>query len=157
MKARVKATGEIVEVSMECNNSTNFKKATFRTKNGVCYRYDDIELTFDKIKARVKSTGDVFEVSDTTTIYPEHYDKSYNITEVEFLDVKEKSFPKDDDYWTRLEHQYAGMAMQGMLNNSLLITGLLKVNKSHEDIVDEVTGTAIRYAHALVEKLKESK
>ena len=66
--------------------------------------------------------------------------------------------PKSDyipDYWTRLEHQYAGMAMQGALNNSLLITGLLKVNKSHEDIVAEVTGTAVRYAHTLVEKLKE--
>ena len=157
MKARVKATGEIVEVSMECNNSTNFKKATFRTKNGVCYRYDDIELIFDKIKARVKSTGDIFEVSDTTTIYPEHYDKSYNITEVEFLDVKEKSFAKDDDYWTRLEHTYAGMAMQGMLNNSLLTTGLLKAGKSHEDFVDEVTRTALRYAHALVEKMKEER
>ena len=110
------------------------------------------------MKAIVKSSGDIFEISDTTTIYPEHYDKSYNITEVEFLDVKENSFPKDDpDYWTRLEHQYAGMAMQGMLNNSLLITGLLKVNKSHEDIVAEVTGTAIRYAHALVEKMKEER
>lgn len=87
MKARVKATGEIVEVTMECDNSTDFKKAIFRTKNGMCYRYDDIELTFDKIKARVKATGDIFEVSDTTTIYPEHYDMSYNITEVEFLDV----------------------------------------------------------------------
>lgn len=75
---------------------------------------------------------------------------------MEFLDVKEKSFPKDDpDYWTRLEHQYAGMAMQGMLNNSLLIASLLKINKSHEDIVIEVTDTAIRYAHALVEKYKK--
>lgn len=103
MKARVKATGEIVEVTMECDHSTDFKKATFRTKNGMCYRYNDIELTFDKIKARVKATGDIFEVSDTTTIYPEHYDNSYNITEVEFLDVKENSFPKGPDYWTRLK------------------------------------------------------
>lgn len=62
----------------------------------------------------------------------------------------------DPDYWARLEHQAAIAAMQGMLNNSLLITGLLKVNKSHEDIVTEVTGTAIRYAHALVEKYKEN-
>ena len=68
--------------------------------------------------------------------------------------VYDDDLSPDPDYWTRLEHQYAGMAMQGMLNNSLLITGLLKVNKSHEDIVDEVTGTAVRYAHALVEKLK---
>ena len=157
MKAIVKSSGKVVEVSMECNNSTDFRKATFRTKDGMSYRYDDVELIFDKIKARVKSTGDVFEVSDTTTIYPEHYDKSYNITEIEFLDVKGNSFPKDEpDYWTRLEHTYAGMAMQGMLNNSLLTTGLLKAGKSHEDFVDEVTRTALRYAHALVEKMKNT-
>ena len=108
------------------------------------------------MKACVKATGEIVEISeDCSYVYAEHFDKSYNINELEFLDVKEKSFPKDEDYWTRLEHQYAGMAMQGMLNNSLLITGLLKVNKSHEDIVAEVTGTAIRYAHALVEKYKE--
>lgn len=148
MKARVKATGEVVEVAMECDNSTDFKKATFRTKNGMCYRYDDIELTIDKIKARVKATGDIFEVSDTTTIYPEHYDKSYNITEVEFLDIKGNSFPKvDPDYWTRLEHQYAGMAMQGMI--------------IHYGALDEcgdlsiLTSSCVNLAHALVEKYKK--
>ena len=114
MKAIVKSSGKVVEVSMECNNSTDYRKAIFRTKDGMCYGYNEIELTFDKIKARVKSTGDIFEISDTTTIYPEHYDMSYNITEVEFLDVKENALPcEDPDYWTKLEHQYAGMAMQG--------------------------------------------
>ena len=103
------------------------------------------------IKARVKSTGDIFEVSDTTTIYPEHYDKSYNITEVEFLDVKEKSFPKDDpDYWTRLEHTYAGMAMQGLMTILPNIGGL-KGRTPKDEIVDIATTTS----HALVEKLKE--
>lgn len=145
MKARVKATGEIIEVTMECDNSTDFKKATFRTKNGMCYRYNEIELTFDKIKARVKSTGDIFEISDTTTIYPEHYDKSYNITEVEFLDVKENSFPKDDpDYWTRLEHTYAGMFMKSFLDN-------FDGTTSMEILADD----AIKLAHALVEKYKK--
>ena len=111
------------------------------------------------MKAIVIATRDIIEISeDCSYLYAEHYDRSYNLNELEFLDVKGNSFPKDDpDYWTRLEHQYAGMAMQGMLNNSLLITGLLKVNKSHEDIVDEVTGTAIKYAHALVEKMKEER
>ena len=98
------------------------------------------------MKARIKATGEIVEIStfqDNNKI-PTTYDEN----ELEFL------IP--NDYWTRLEHQYAGMAMQGMLNNSLLITGLLKVNKSHENIVAEVTGTAIRYAHALVEKMKEA-
>ena len=149
MKAIVKSSGKIVEVSMECNNSTDYRKAIFRTKDGMCYRYNEIELTFDKIKARVKSTGDKFEVSDTTTIYPEHYDKSYNITEVEFLDVKENVFPKDDDpdYWTRLEHTYAGMAMQGLI---------LTASK-HMGTDQEVAQWAKEYAHALVEKMKEER
>ena len=148
MKAIVKSSGKIVEVSMECNNSTDFRKATFRTKDGMSYMYDDLELIFDKIKARVKATGDIFEVSDTTTIYPEHYDKSYNITEVEFLDVKEKSFPKDDDYWTRLEHQYAGMAMQQLVT---------LVNAGYEYVYEETAIIAMNFAHALVEKMKEEK
>ena len=145
MEARVKATGKIVEVSMEYNNSTDFRKATFRTKDGMSYRYDDVELIFDKIKARVKSTGDIFEVSDTTTIYPEHYDKSYNITEVEFLDVKENSFPKDDlDYWTRLEHQYAGMFLQAQISYGE------QEGLNTEEMVED----AMIYARALVEKMK---
>ena len=153
MKARVKATGEIVEVSMECNNSTDYRKATFRTKDGMSYMYDDVELIFDQIKARVKSTGDIFEVSDTTTISPEHYDKSYNITEVEFLDVKEKSFPKDDDYWTRLEHQYAGMAMQG-----ILACEEWKISpREGVSFAGEVALQAQEIAHALVEKMKEER
>ena len=153
MKAIVKSSGKIVEVSMECNNSTDFRKATFRTKDGMSYIYDDVELIFDKIKARVKATGDIFEVSDTTTIYPEHYDKSYNITEVEFLDVKEQSFPKDDDYWTRLEHQYAGMAMLGMLSNEYTH----KLYLDNKNYPNGLLNDSIKIAHALVEKMKEEK
>lgn len=111
MKARVKATGEIIEVTKD---------------------YDLREPTLVEFYTNVEDPTDVFEKEDLEFSY-----------DSEFI-----------DYWARLEHQYAGMAMQGMLNNSLLITGLLKVNKSHEDIVAEVTGTAIRYAHALVEKYK---
>ena len=54
MKARVKATGESVEVSMECNNSTDFRKATFRTKDGMSYRYDDVELFFESKAGRMQ-------------------------------------------------------------------------------------------------------
>ena len=115
------------------------------------------------MKTRVKATGEVVEVvSKVITSFTGEHKLKYvdQKTGISYFE-EELFFPKDladdPDYWTRLEHQYAGMAMQGMLNNSLLITGLLKVNKSHEDIVDEVTGTAIRYAHALVEKMKEEK
>lgn len=115
------------------------------------------------MKARVKATGEIFEIASYATIPMECCDSygnplSFSFDEVEILsegnDLKESEVP---DYWTRLEHQAAIGTMQGMLNNSLLIASLLKVNKSHEGIVAEVTGIAIRYAHALVEKMKEVK
>jgi hypothetical protein len=129
------------------------------------------------MKARVKATGETIEIMQVYEKGESFYvrldmldttEVRYHISELEFegfetegkfaetcLNGIKQGVDYIPDYWTRLEHQYAGMAMQGMLNNSLLINGLLKVNKSHEDIVAEVTGTAIRYAHALVEKLKE--
>ena len=129
------------------------------------------------MKARVKATGELIEIMQVYEKGESFYvrldilntsEVRYHISELEFEGFEtEGKFAETclngikqgadyiPDYWTRLEHQYAGMAIQGMLNNSLLITGLLKVNKSHEDIVDEVTGTAIRYAHALIQKLKE--
>lgn len=51
------------------------------------------------------------------------------------------------DYWTRLEHTFAGMAMQGLI---------LTASK-HMGTDQEVAQWAKEYAHALVEKLKESK
>ena len=64
-------------------------------------------------------------------------------------DVKEKSFPKDDpDYWTRLEHQYAGMAM-----NALLLTN--NIRNGDLEGMRECNTNAMAIAHALVQKLKE--
>ena len=113
-----------------------------------------------RVKVRVKATGEIKEVARgiySPYQYADNEGTIYTENDVEELPGDDGAifFDPTIDYWTRLEHQYAGMAMQGMLNNSLLITSLLKVNKSHEDIVDEVTGTAIEYAHALVEQLKE--
>lgn len=50
MLARVKAIGKIVDISMESDNSTDFRNAIFRTKEGISYRYDEIELISDKFK-----------------------------------------------------------------------------------------------------------
>ena len=119
------------------------------------------------MKARVKATGEIVEISeDCSYVYAEHFDKSYNINELEFLDVKEKSFPKDDpDYWTRLEHQYAGMAMQRMIKRAyeaycddcanyenLIFEDALALLKDHAGALADV---CVEYSHALVEKLKE--
>ena len=54
---------------------------------------------------------------------------------------------KDEpDYWEKLKHQYAGMAMQGLCANS-------EWNDSSWEIIAE---DAINAATALVEKLKKS-
>ena len=107
------------------------------------------------MKARVKATGEIVEVHTSDDAdFVDRNGKYYWEHELFFGSLDVSSYD-DPDYWTRLEHQYAGMAMKGMLNNSLLTTGLLKAGKSHEDFVDEVTRTALRYAHALVQELKE--
>ena len=70
--------------------------------------------------------------------------------------VYDDDLNSNPDYWTRLEHQYAGMAMQGMLNNSYLAGEFRKdPNNGIEDMSKIITKAAIVYAHALVEKLKE--
>ena len=48
----------------------------------------------------------------------------------------------DPDYWKRLKHQYAGMAMQGILAANATFTA------------DDTAKWSIEYATALVEKLK---
>lgn len=68
-------------------------------------------------------------------------------------DVKEKSFPKDEpDYWEQLKHQYAGMAMQGILTNPI---GFENLRARGTDIQIETALLASEFAHALVEKMKE--
>lgn len=108
------------------------------------------------MKARVKATGEIVEIvgegiQNSNMVMAAH-GEWFTKDELDIVPLSWKPF--EPTYWQKLKHQYAGMAMQGMLNNPLL-TGLLKVNKSHEDFVDEVTRTALRYAHALVEKYKK--
>ena len=67
---------------------------------------------------------------------------------------KDKDTP---DYWTKLEHQYAGMAMQGMLANTSLMSMLFDATKDHDELLKEVIICSHEYAHALVEKMKEER
>ena len=57
----------------------------------------------------------------------------------------------EEQYWKKLEHQYAGMAMQGILSNPEVDLDY----KSNECMPQAVAATACKIAHALVEKLKE--
>ena len=54
------------------------------------------------------------------------------------------------NYWEKLKHQYAGMAMQGMLANANHYLWERKQNSK------SLVANAAELAHALVEKMKES-
>lgn len=101
------------------------------------------------MKARVIETGEIVDVehiihtsSDGRKV--EYYESENAIYVVDALDfdVKEKSFPKDEpDYWEKLKHQYAGMAM-----HSLIIK---------DCSIKEIVETSSEIATALVNKLNE--
>ena len=103
MKARVKATGEIVEVN-ECGQAFKDMRMDYMDTRGRCYSSEDLDFT------------------DNTPF----------------------------DYWTRLEHQYAGMAMQGMMAEGL------RSNTSYISY-GNIVEFAMSIAHALVEKYKKEK
>ena len=111
------------------------------------------------MKVRVKATGEVLEIASYATIPMECCDSfgeplRFCLDDVEILsegnDLKESEVP---DYWTRLEHQYAGMAMQGMLSNSVVELDY----EGDEGCFQAVANMAYRFAHALVKKMKEER
>ena len=110
------------------------------------------------MKARVKGTNNIIDVEfDKDAFnegYPPYWEKEYNMfyqpEQLEWVDNEENAEP---DYWTRLEHQHAGMAMQGILSNPEVDLDY----KSDECMPQAVAATAYNISHALVEKMKESK
>ena len=94
------------------------------------------------MKARVKETGEIVDVQECAVdMYLEELgEMSGRVFHIQELDFDNLDYP---DYWTRLEHQYAGMAMQGLMSREYL------------DNPDSLVSHAIHYAHALVEKMKE--
>ena len=100
------------------------------------------------MKARVKATGEIVEVYESCSEgFPwtdEMGDKVWKTEELIFLETTDNT----PDYWTRLEHQYAGMAMQQLVH---------LVNVGYEYVHEETAIIAMNFAHALVEKMKEGK
>ena len=105
------------------------------------------------MKARVKATGEIVEVKIIDQIseedmyvekFGEMSGRVFHITELDFDNLD------DPDYWTRLEHQYAGMAMQGILSNPESELDF----KDDETLPQALAGCAAKIATALVEKLK---
>ena len=100
------------------------------------------------MKARVKATGEIISLDEKSTVLdasPYNFN-SYEISELEIL-YENTNFPKD--YWQKLEHQYAGMAMQGILSNANHALW------DRENNAEGIAKSASAIAHALVEKLKE--
>lgn len=94
------------------------------------------------MKARVKATGEIVDVTRIVDRYVMTHHPHTITFEKDELDFDIEDEP---DYWTRLEHTYAGMAMQGML------AGTYYQGLSHDRVVED----AQYIAHALVEKYKE--
>ena len=100
------------------------------------------------MKARVKATGEIVEVK----VYKrEHrlYIRTHGEKTGEIYRAKDLDFNIEDgntsDYWTRLEHTYAGMAMQGIL--------------AHEgtEFRNYLLQEAMDIAHDLVDKMEEGR
>ena len=97
------------------------------------------------MKARVKATGKIVEVEE----YHKYLETGWKYRDNAGTLYKPSALYFSDeaviDYWTRLEHQYAGMAMQGLLQSP------------HLNIMQEepLVGMASSIAHALVEKYKK--
>ena len=94
------------------------------------------------MKARVKATGKMLPETTIVSFYDDGSMDDFFLNELELI-------PDDNspDYWTRLEHTYAGMAMQ-----SLIMTSTHNFGTS-----EQIAMWANEYATALVKELKEEK
>lgn len=111
------------------------------------------------MKARVKATGEIVEVEKTILRGVEYYTKTTGEKTGYLYMECELDFNLDcdyiPDYWTRLEHQAAIAAMQGILSNEIHTKHLLEKNASAKDTKDIIVGASRYIAHALVEKYKK--
>ena len=93
------------------------------------------------MKARVKATGEIVEF-DNYLYDNDGYE--YSVDELDFSD--------DYDYWEKLKHQYAGMAMQGFISNSVFFKEVDHVTNGKPENL--IAAFAINISTALIEKLK---
>ena len=131
MKATIKATGETIEVMQVYEKGESFY-VRLDMLDTVEVRYHISELEFEGFETEGKFAETCLNEIKQDIVY-------------------------DHDYWTKLEHQYAGIAMQGMLSNTSLITVLFDATKDHDELLKEIMICSHEYAHALVEKMKEDK
>ena len=108
------------------------------------------------MKARIKATGKIVEVKYSRQMGPDAVYRDL-VTGEHYMDFELSFLPEDGtpDYWTRLEHTYAGMAMQGILGNHTYTKHLLETSTSAKDARDIIVDASYYLAHALVEKYKK--
>ena len=100
------------------------------------------------MKARIKATGEIVEVTRIVDRYVMTHHPHTITFEKDELDF---DIEDDPDYWEKLLHQYAGMAMQGLMTILPNIGGI-----EGRTPKDEIVDIAIETAHALVEKMKKN-
>ena len=100
------------------------------------------------MKARIKATGEIVEVDQCSILYDDGRRELMYGKELEEV----QGAP---DYWEKLKHPYAGMAMQGILGNQTYTKNLLETSTSAKDARDIIVDASFYLATALVEKLKE--
>ena len=101
------------------------------------------------MKARVKATGEIVDGSARVSFQGD----DFYLDELEIIqDEPDKTLydELDDVYWANMKHQYAGMAMQGLMSYVEQITP-----KEGRSFCDEIVDISFKVATALVEKLKE--
>ena len=104
------------------------------------------------MKARVKETGELVEVHTCDDADFQDRKGNYYWEHQLYFGTLDDFDNDEPDYWTRLEHQYAGMAMQGLMTILPNIGGL-EGRTPKDEIIDIATETA----HALVQKMKEER
>ena len=101
------------------------------------------------MKARVKATGEIGIVANIDLLFG-NKGYRYQSDEVEIIDsYADIETAKDPDYWEKLKHQFAGMAMQGLVTRGEVL------GSSVQEIARDIAEISCEVAHALVENLKE--
>lgn len=109
------------------------------------------------MKARVKETGELVEVHTCDDADFQDRKGNYYWEHQLYFGTLDDFDNDEPDYWTRLEHQYAGMAMQGIFGNQTYTKHLLDTSTSAKDARDIIVDASCYLAHALVEKMKEER
>ena len=105
------------------------------------------------MKARVKATGeivDVIAISDYINEFGQVIGEYKDANGILYISCESDFYIEEGitipDYWTRLKHTYAGMAMQGLCANSEWDNCTWEV----------IANDAYEAAHALVEKFRNA-